>query len=259
MKQLWLSPVVLALALGGWQTVAGAGWVSPLLLPSPLETARWLGGALAEGLLAQALGVTLKRLLTGFALGSAGGLALGLLLHISLLARRTLGRAALGLQTLPSVCWTPLAILWFGQSEAAMYFVVVMGTIWAMARATKNAIEAVPPIYIQAARVMGASGRHVWAGVILPAALPQMLSGAKLGWAFAWRSLMAAEIYVALIDEFGLGQLLHFGRELNAMDQVLGVMLVIVLVGILADRLLFRSAETYLGRTRGLLRDSRPG
>jgi NitT/TauT family transport system permease protein len=133
-----------------------------------------------------------------------------------------------------------------------MYFVVVMGTIWGLALAVKNALEATPPLYIRAARVMGASGRHIWLGVILPAALPQMLSGAKLGWAFAWRSLMAAEIYVVIINQFGLGQLLHFGRELNAMDQVLGVMLVIVLVGVLTDRYVFRPAEKYFQKTRGL-------
>jgi NitT/TauT family transport system permease protein len=250
----FLKPLcVLGLALGLWQAVTAWGWVSPLLVPSPLETLRYLAGAAADGLLAEALLVTLRRLLTGFIMGLTGGVFLGFLIHASLLARRTLGLAALGLQTLPSVCWTPLAILWFGASEAAMYFVVVMGSIWALALAVKNALEGTPPIYIRAARVMGASGWTIWTGVILPAALPQMLSGAKLGWAFAWRSLMAAEIYVAVINQFGLGQLLHFGRELNAMDQVLGVMLVIVLVGVFTDRCVFRPAERYFQRTRGLM------
>jgi NitT/TauT family transport system permease protein len=252
MKSFALPLMVLGLFLGIWQAVTAAGWVSPILLPSPLETARYLVEAAADGLLSGALLVTLRRLLTGFIIGLAGGLFLGFLIHASPLARRTLGLAALGLQTLPSVCWTPLAILWFGQSEAAMYFVVIMGTIWALALAVKNALEATPPLYIRAARVMGAGGLSVWIGVIIPAALPQMLSGAKLGWAFAWRSLMAAEIYVVIIDRFGLGQLLHFGRELNAMDQVLGVMLIIVLVGVLTDRYVFRPAEKYFQKTRGL-------
>jgi NitT/TauT family transport system permease protein len=252
MRDFILPILVLGLFLGLWQAVTASGWVSPILLPSPLETARYLAGAAADGILAGALLVTLGRLLTGFIIGLAGGLVLGFLIHASLLARRTLGLAALGFQTLPSVCWTPLAILWFGQSEAAMYFVVVMGTVWGLALAVKNALEATPPLYIRAARVMGASGRHIWLGVILPAALPQMLSGAKLGWAFAWRSLMAAEIYVVIINQFGLGQLLHFGRELNAMDQVLGVMLVIVLVGVLTDHYVFRPAEKYFQKTRGL-------
>ena len=252
MKSFIWTCLVWGLALGLWQAVAAAGWVSPLLLPSPWETVRYLAGAAADGFLAGALWVTLRRLLIGFIIGVIGGLALGFLIHASLVARRTLGLAALGLQTLPSVCWAPLAILWFGQSEAAMYFVVIMGTIWGLTLAVKNALESTPPTYIRAAGVMGASRLSVWTGVILPSALPMVLSGAKLGWAFAWRSLMAAEIYVTIIEQFGLGQLLHFGRELNAMDQVLGVMLVIVLVGALTDHYVFRPAEKYFQRTRGL-------
>ena len=92
------------------------------------------------------------------------------------------------------------------------------------------------PIYARAARTMGSEGFHKWTRVILPASLPFLVSGVKQGWAFAWRSLMAAEIYVTILSGFGLGQILHYGRELHAMDQVIGVMLVIVLIGAAADR-----------------------
>src|SRR5437870_199376 len=126
---------------------------------------------------------------------------------------------ALGLQTLPSVCWVPLALLWFGQTEAAMLFVVVMGTIWSVAIATESGVRNVPPIYARVARTMGSSDFHTWIHVIVPAALPAIVSGVKQGWAFAWRSLMAAEIYVTILTGFGLGHLLHYGRELHAMDQ----------------------------------------
>ncbi len=238
--------------LGLWQAVCVWGLISPLLLPSPLDTGRYLLDSIRDGLLLSALAVTLGRLIIGFALGLALGWLMGLLLSVSGLARGTLGLAALGLQTLPSVCWAPLAILWFGQTETAMYFVVVMGSTWAMAMATENAVRSVPPIYVKAARVMGSKGGHTWGRVILPAALPGMLAGAKLGWAFAWRSLMAAEIYVTIIKRFGLGQLLHFGRELNAMDQVVAVMIVIIAVGLAADRLVFIPVERRLRRTRGL-------
>lgn len=238
--------------LGLWQAVCFKGLVSPLLLPSPLEVGRYLAGSLSDGLLLSALAVTLGRLAIGYTLGLILGWFMGLLLSVSALARGTLGLAALGLQTLPSVCWAPLAILWFGQTEAAMYFVVVMGSSWAMAMATENAVRSVPPIYIQAARVMGSKGCHTWRTVILPAAQPGVLAGAKLGWAFAWRSLMAAEIYVTIIRRFGLGQLLHFGRELNAMEQVVAVMLVIIAVGLAVDRLVFIPLERRLRRVRGL-------
>ena len=140
----------------------------------------------------------------------------------------TLGALALGLQTLPSVCWVPLALLWFGQSEGAMLFVVVMGTVWSVIIATDHGARNIPPIYARAARTMGSEGLHQWTRVILPASLPFLVSGMKQGWAFAWRSLMAAEIFVTILTGFGLGHLLHYGRELNAMDQVIGTMVVIV-------------------------------
>src|SRR4029434_8447009 len=101
---------------------------------------------------------------------------------------------------------------------------------------TEGGVRSVPTIYVRAARTMGSRGMHTWLKVILPASLPFIVSGMKQGWAFAWRSLMAAEIYVTILTGFGLGHLLHYGRELNAMDQVIGIMLVIVVIGLLAAR-----------------------
>ena len=166
----------------------------------------------------------------------------------------TLGLLALGLQALPSVCWVPLALLWFGQTEAAMFFVVVMGTLWSVIIATDNGVRNVPPIYARAARTMGSHGLHTWLRVMLPAALPFIVSGMKQGWAFAWRSLMAAEIYVTILSGFGLGHLLHYGRELNAMEQVIGIMLVLLIIGLLADKILFSPWERFLHRRWGTAR-----
>lgn len=246
------SVLVFTALLAVWQYVTASGFVSPILLPSPLDTGRFLWDSMLDGTLFDALLVTLRRLVAGYAMGLALGVLMGLALYHSAVARNTLGLAALGLQTLPSICWSPLAILWFGQTEAAMYFVVIMGSAWAMSIAVENAIRAVPPLYVRAARVMGSRGAHTWRTVIFPAALPQLVAGAKLCWAFSWRSLMSAEIYVTIIDQMGLGQLLHFGRELNAMDQVMGVMVVIIAVGLFIDRLLFIPAEYRLRRLRGL-------
>jgi NitT/TauT family transport system permease protein len=243
---------IFAVFLALWQTASDRQWVPPIMLPSPLEIARYLESSIIDGVLPKALLITLGRLLTGYAMGLALGLLLGVMLYSSALARSTLGVLALGLQTLPSVCWAPLSILWFGQTESAMYFVVVMGSMWAIAISADNAIRNVPGIYIQAARVMGATPARMWGTVILPAALPALVGGAKLGWAFSWRSLMAAEIYVSVVGRMGMGQLLHFGRELLAMDQAIGVMAAIVAVGLLADRVVFMSAESYLRRTRGV-------
>ena len=178
-------------------------------------------------------------------------MALGLLTARFRLCEDTLGVLALGLQTLPSVCWVPLALLWFGQTEVAMLFVVIMGTLWSVIIATENGVRNVPPIFARAARTMGSKRLHTWLNVILPASLPFIVSGMKQGWAFAWRSLMAAEIYVTILTGFGLGHLLHYGRELNAMDQVIGVMFVVVVIGLLADKILFSPWERFLPRRWG--------
>jgi NitT/TauT family transport system permease protein len=132
-----------------------------------------------------------------------------------------------------------------------MVFVVVMGTVWSILLATEQGVKTVPPIYARAARTMGSKSTHTLLHVIFPAALPYILSGMKQGWAFAWRSLMAAEIYVTILTGFGLGGLLHHGRELLAMDQVVAVMIVIVLVGLLVDRAVFGPLERTLHRRWG--------
>ena len=251
MKRLLRTLLFFLLALAAWEVLFRAKLWSPVLVPSPFSVGRYLYEAALDGTLWDATGVTMRRLVLGYVFGIALGLPLGLLTARFQLIRDTLGLVALGLQTLPSVCWVPLALLWFGQSEAAMFFVVVMGTLWSMIIATDNGVRNVPPIYARAARTMGSSGLHTWLRVMLPASLPFIVSGMKQGWAFAWRSLMAAEIYVTIMSGFGLGNLLHYGRELNAMEQVIGIMFVIIVIGLLADKILFSPWETFLHRRWG--------
>lgn len=234
-----------------WYLAVRARIWSPVLLPSPLKVVEYIQSAAADGSLWEAIMVTLKRLLIGYVIGLIGGIPLGLLTARWTILHDTIGTLALGLQTLPSVCWVPLALLWFGQSEAAMLFVVVMGTLWSVVIATDTGVRHVPPIYRRAALTMGSKNLHMWLKVILPAALPFIVSGMKQGWAFAWRSLMAAEIFVTILSGFGLGQLLHYGRELNAMDQVIAIMFVIVLIGLAADKTFFAPVERWLHRRWG--------
>ena len=242
---LWSLPFFIAL-LFIWHLLVLAKIWSVVLLPDPLSVWEYLKTAAEDGTLLQASLVTMRRLLMGYAIGLAVGLPLGLLTARFKFCEDTLGVLALGLQTLPSVCWVPLALLWFGQTEAAMLFVVIMGTLWSVIIATDNGVRNVPPIFARAARTMGSKRLHTWLHVILPASLPFIVSGMKQGWAFAWRSLMAAEIYVTILTGFGLGHLLHYGRELNAMDQVIGVMFVIIVIGPLADKILFSPWERFL-------------
>jgi len=234
-----------------WQAIFSAKIWSPVLVPSPIAVGEYFVTASRDGTLFNAAAVTLRRLLVGYFAGLFLGLPLGLLTARFKIFEDTFGLLALGFQTLPSVCWAPLALLWFGQTEGAMLFVVIMGTVWSVLIATDNGVHAVPPIYIRAARTMGSRGLHTWIKVILPASFPFIVSGMKQGWAFAWRSLMAAEIYVTILTGKGLGFLLHYGREFHAMDQVIGIILVIILIGLLADKILFSPCEKFLHRRWG--------
>jgi NitT/TauT family transport system permease protein len=251
MKRFLLAAAFFAFLLLIWAAVFRAKIWSPVLLPSPWQVANYLKEAAMDGTLAKATVITMRRLLVGYLIGLIVGLPLGLLTARWELFGDTIGTMALGLQTLPSVCWVPLALLWFGQTEAAMLFVVVMGTVWSVIIATETGVRNVPPIYRRAALTMGSKRLHMWFKVILPAALPFIVSGMKQGWAFAWRSLMAAEIFVTILTGFGLGQLLHYGRELSAMDQVIAIMLVIVVIGLLADKIFFSPIERFLHRRWG--------
>jgi NitT/TauT family transport system permease protein len=248
----WLTGLVFFLLLvAAWQWLVTIGVFSHTLFPTPVEVAKYLAGAARDGTLWDATTVTLRRLVLGYLTGVAVGVPLGFLNSRVKICHDSLGLMALGLQALPSICWAPLALLWFGQSEWAMYFIVVMGTLWSVALTTENAVRNLPPIYRRAARTMGSRRLHLWVHVLVPASLPSVIGGMKQGWAFAWRSLMAAEIYIAITTATGLGLLLHYGRDLHAMDQVFAVILVVVTIGLVADKILFGPAERFLHRRWG--------
>lgn len=251
----WLQCILFFGALAAlWEWLVRTGVWPQTIVPAPSEVFRYLVDSIADGTLLGATWVTIRRLVLGYVFGFALGHPVGILIARFRFFKDTIGLLALGLQSLPSICWAPLALLWFGQTETAMFFIVIMGSIWSIMLATDAGVRHVPPIYRWAAMTMGSRGLHLWAKVILPAALPFIVSGMKQGWAFAWRSLMAAEIYVTILTGFGLGHLLHYGRELHAMDTVLGIMLVIIMVGLATDKLLFAPVERFIHRRWGTAR-----
>ncbi len=212
----------------------------------------WAG--FADGSYPFAIAISLRCLAIGYVISLAVGIPLGLLLGRVRLVQDTVGSVVLGLQALPSICWLPLALLWFGLSERAILFVVVMGAMLSLSLATADGVRNTSPLYLRAALTLGARGWQLYPMVILPAALPAIVSGMKIGWSFAWRSLMAGELlYVSL----GLGQLLTMGRELNDMSQVIAVMFIIIALGLLVDRALFASIERRLRERWGLLGSAR--
>src|SRR5437762_13247031 len=147
MRRLFLATLFFAVLVTGWHFLVKAGIYSPVLLPSPQSVGEYLAGAARDGTLWQATAVTVRRLLVGYFIGILIGLPLGLFTSASKFMEDTIGVLALGLQTLPSVCWIPLALLWFGQSVRAMLFVVVMCTVWSVVIATDTGVRNIPPIF----------------------------------------------------------------------------------------------------------------
>src|SRR6476659_5854982 len=179
MKRAFLATLFFAALVAIWVALVHAKIWSPVLLPSPRSVWDYLVNAARDGTLFSASGVTLRRLLVGYFIGLAIGLPLGLLTASLTFAEDTVGVLALGLQTLPSVCWVPLALLWFGQTEGAMLFVVIMGSVLSVAITTETGVRTISPIYARAARTMGSGLFHRWVRVILPASLPHLISGMK--------------------------------------------------------------------------------
>src|SRR3989441_10275896 len=233
----WLRRGVFYLALLlVWEAIARSGIWPDYLMPGPIAVLGALVSGFSSGLFLQAALVSLERLAIGYGISLCIGLVLGLLIGRIRVLEETVGSLILGLQALPSVCWLPLAILWLGLSEQAIIFVVVMGALFSITLGVDAGVKNTPPIYLKAARNLGARGVALSAQVVLPAAMPAILNGLKQGWTFAWRSLMAGEL---LYFTLSLGNLLQTGRDLNDASQVMAVMIVIIVIGGAIGRLVF--------------------
>jgi len=234
-----------------WQVIVNLNIWPSYALPGPLDVFNSLANGIASGQFMQAALVSLQRLALGYAISLVLGTVLGILVGRFSVVEETVGSLILGLQALPSVCWLPLAVLWFGLTEQAIIFVVVMGALFSITLGIESGIKNTPPIYLKAARTLGTRGQALYSQVILPAALPSIISGLKQGWTFAWRSLMAAEL---LYFTLSLGNLLNNGRDLNDASQVIAVMLVIIAIGVAIDTLIFSTLERTLRERWGLQR-----
>jgi len=237
-----------ALLFVGWELVSRYGPWPAWIFPGPIEVAGSLASLAKGGTLGPAIGRSLARLGAGYGLSLAIGIPIGLLIGRNRWANEIIGTPILGLQALPSITWLPVALLWFGLSETAILFVVVLGSVLAIAVSADAGVRNLNPLWIRAARTLGSKGVRLYTTVLLPASLPALVSGAKLGWTFAWRSLMAAEL---LFVSGGLGQLLQTGRELNDVPRIFAVMVVITIIGFTTEKLLFAPIERAVRRRFG--------
>jgi NitT/TauT family transport system permease protein len=250
----WPPLVFVALLVVVWQVVYSAHVVEPYRLPSPGDTLAALRDQWDSGDLQEAVWNSVSRGAKGFAASLVLGTLLGLVVGRVKPVRRAVGPILSGLQSLPSVAWVPAGILWFGLDPTMIYFVVLMGAVPSIANGMISGLDQVPPLFLRVGRVLGARGLASARHVLLPAALPGYVGGLRQGWAFSWRSLMAAEL-VARTPELGLGvgQLLDSSRQLNDIAGVLAGVFTILLIGIVIELCLFAPLERRVLRRRGLL------
>ncbi|MEU0331919.1 ABC transporter permease [Streptomyces sp. NPDC006193] len=249
-----LPPVVaVAVVLVAW-TLLYPVVDDPSKLPSPAAVGDAFEDAWLKGDLLGFIWTSVSRGLLGFALALLIGTPLGLVVARVRFVRAALGPILSGLQSLPSVAWVPPAVIWLGLDNSMMYAVILLGAVPSIANGLVSGVDQVPPLFLRAGRTMGATGvRGVW-HVVLPAALPGYVAGLKQGWAFSWRSLMAAEIIASYPDlGVGLGQLLENARTASDMAMVFEAILLILFVGIAIDLLIFSPLERWVLRSRGLL------
>ena len=248
-----------------WKAVRIAGFYLALILlwkavaimeiwpshafPPPDDVLADLRRMTRDGSVWAAIQTTMLRMAIGFSLSIVVGLSAGICIGSIRWVEETVGSLVVGLQSLPSITWFPLAILWFGRSESAIVFVVLMGSVNSIAISASAGVKGIPPLLRQASTMFGGRRHQKLLYVILPAMLPSIVQGLKLGWSFAWRSLLAAEL---LFASMSLGNLLNAGREAGDVSQIVSIMLVIVAIGMLVDRLVFGRLEGRVNERWGI-------
>ncbi|MCX7624973.1 MAG: ABC transporter permease [Candidatus Sumerlaeaceae bacterium] len=233
-----------------WHAIVAMGFVTRYLVPSPVDVGKAAYDLFQSGVLWKSVGLSLYRMICGYSVSLVLGTLLGILLARNWVAKATLGSLVLALQSLPSICWLPFALLWVGIDERAILAVVILGATFSIATATENAVRNVPPIYLKVGQVLGARGFTFARDILFFAALPEWLGGMKLGWSFAWRSLMAAELIRQ--DALGIGRLLEIGRAFNDVPMMLASMVLIVALGMAVDWGIFGVLERQVRRVYGL-------
>ncbi|OKJ08243.1 ABC transporter permease [Kitasatospora sp. CB01950] len=243
-----------ALVLVVWQLAYTFRLTTPDKLPSPADVWHSLTELWYAGTLFSIIWTSVWRGLSGFLLSVLIGTPIGLLVAQVKPVRAALGPVLSGLQSLPSVAWVPAAVIWLGINNSAMYAVILLGAVPSIANGLISGVDQVPPLFLRAGQTLGATGLRGARHILLPAALPGYLSGLKQGWAFSWRSLMAAELIASSPDlGLGLGRYLENQREFTNMSGVLLGILLILTVGVAIDLLFFSPLERRVLRSRGLL------
>lgn len=212
---------------------------------TPATVATALAEGLGDGTLLRGLAASLGRVALAFSFSIVVGSALGGLMAAKRLAAILFGPIVVGIQSLPSICWLPVAVLWFGLNERAILFVATMGSLPSIVVATRDGLLQIPLPYQRVASTFGATPWQRMLLVQVPAAVPSFLAGLKQGWSFAWRSLLAGEL---LYRSTSAGSLLTDARDLADYPRLFAVILLLMMVSVIVDRALFGTLEAKVRR-----------
>jgi NitT/TauT family transport system permease protein len=253
--QLWPKAAAIVIALLLWQIVVWSHWKPDYILPGPQQVFPSLWHLSGTGAFWETIARTLKRAVRGYLVAMVLGAVIGVAVARVRLLRVAVGSMITGLQTMPSVAWFPLAIVVFKLGEGAILFVVVLGAAPSIANGIIAGVDHVPPLLLRSGHMLGAHGLKAYRHVIIPAALPAVVSGLKQGWSFAWRSLMAGEIIATIPGKAGIGTGLENARQASDYPALMAYMIVVLIIGIVIDSL-FGKADSTLRRRWGLLQST---
>jgi NitT/TauT family transport system permease protein len=232
-----------------WQVVFWLKFYPYFLLPSPGMVLNELVLLAQQGTLQRSIYTTGYRLIAGFSISIILGVSVGLAMVTFKRFGRTMSSFALGLQSFPSIAWVPFAIILIGLTDWGIIFVMVISSVFSIMLSTYSGLRNIPPIYVKAAKNMGAKRSSLFFSVMLPASMPSLITGLRQAWSFSWHALIGAEILMATI---GLGAILELGSEFARMDEIIAAMMVIFVIGLLVDRFLFSRLEQSVRVRRGL-------
>ena len=247
---VWPKLLAAGLVIGVWEIIHLTGW-KQLVLPGPGTVFANLWAQMQHAQLWQAIDITMRRAVVGFALSVLIGAVIGALVSRIRPLRAATGSLITAMQTMPSIAWFPFAIILFGATTNAIIFVIVLGSAPSVANGLITGADYIPPLLLRAGKTMGLSRVAMYRHLILPASLPSFVSGLKQAWAFAWRSLMAGELLVIILGQPSIGALLSAAQDQSDMATAIAIMIVILALGIIID-MLFSRSDAVIRRRRGM-------
>jgi NitT/TauT family transport system permease protein len=247
---LWPKLAAIALVLGIWELIHLSGW-KRYVLPGPGAVFANLWDQMQHAELWQAIDITMRRAVIGFALSVIIGAVIGALASRIKPLRAAIGSMITALQTMPSIAWFPFAIILFGATTSAIVFVIVLGSAPSVANGLMTGVDYIPPLLLRAGKTMGLRRVALYRHLILPASLPSFVAGLKQAWAFAWRSLMAGELLVIIVGQPSIGALLSAFQDQADMTSAIAIMIVILALGLIVDAI-FTKADAAIRRRRGM-------